>query len=45
MKNIFPILWKTTTAYMIVSFGVVQLADVVVKQLIVRKSPTWILHP
>ena len=33
MKNIFPILWKTTTAYMIVSFGVVQLADVVVNNL------------
>ena len=29
----FPILWKTTTAYMIVSFGVVQLADVVVNNL------------
>ena len=33
MKNMFPILWKTTTAYMIVSFGVVQLADVVVNNL------------
>lgn len=33
MKTIFPILWKTTTAYALVSFGVVQLADVVVNNL------------
>ena len=33
MKNIFPVLWKTTTAYALISFGAVQLADVVVNNL------------